>query len=245
MGIDRDAIIKLVYLGHAVTLGSPVPRANRNWVNATLPLPVRSVAKARELLAADRFTWSANGNLRDPEGREVEFSLITSSGNAERVQMATLIQDDLKQLGITVHVTPLDLRSMLDRVLRTHDYDACLLTLQNADADPTPDMNVWLSSAGNHLWNPEQKAPATAWEGEIDTLMRRQMVTRNYAERKRIFDRVQVLLMQNLPLIPLVDPDILVGARNDLVNFRPAVLDHYTLWNIEELSWRQPSGTRR
>jgi peptide/nickel transport system substrate-binding protein len=134
---------------------------------------------------------------------------------------------------------------MLDRVLRTHDYDACLLTLQNADADPTPDMNVWLSSAGNHLWNPEQKSPATAWESEIDTLMRRQMVTRNYAERKRIFDRVQVLLMQNLPLIPLVNPDVLVGARNDLLNFRPAVLDHYTLWNIEELSWRQPSGTRR
>lgn len=98
MAIDRDAIIKLVYLGHAVTLGSPVPRANRNWVNEALPLPVRSVPKARELLAGDGFTWAANGNLKDPEGRLVEFSLITSSGNAERVQMATLIQDDLKQL---------------------------------------------------------------------------------------------------------------------------------------------------
>jgi peptide/nickel transport system substrate-binding protein len=104
-------------------------------------------------------------------------------------------------------------------------------------------MNVWLSSGGNHLWNPQQKSPATAWEAEIDGLMRRQMVKRKYAERKPLFDRVQELLMENLPLIPLVSPNILVGAKQELENFRPAVLEHYTLWNIEELCWRgAPSG---
>jgi peptide/nickel transport system substrate-binding protein len=120
------------------------------------------------------------------------------------------------------------------------------MSLISGDADPTPDMGVWLSSGGTHLWNPEQKSPATAWESEIDGLMRRQMVTRKYAERKQLFDRVQELLMENLPLIPLVSPSILVGAKKDLGNFRPAVLDHYTLWNVEELYWRGPNtGARR
>ena len=239
LAIDRDAIIRLVYLGHANTLASPEPRADGKWVNSNLPQPFRSVSQARELLAADHFTWTSSGALKDPQGAPVEFSLITSSGNAERVQMATMIQDDLKAIGVTVHVTPLDLASLLDRVQRTHDYDACLLTLQNADADPNPSLYVWLSSGGNHLWNPEQKSPATPWEAEIDRLMRRQMVTRDYPERKRLYDRVQELLMQNLPLIPLVNPHVLAAAKGDLVNFRPAVLDHYTLWNIEELSWRK------
>jgi peptide/nickel transport system substrate-binding protein len=144
-----------------------------------------------------------------------------------------------------VHVVPLEFRSLLDRVLQTYDYDACLLTLAAGDADPNPDMNVWLSSGGNHLWHPAQKVPATPWEAEIDRLMRQQMVTSKYAERKRLFDRVQEILMENLPLIPLVSPDILVGARNGLGNFRPALLDHYTLWNIEELYWRSAAGTRR
>jgi peptide/nickel transport system substrate-binding protein len=173
----------------------------------------------------------------------VQFTIVTSSGNPERIKMATLIQDDLKQLGMDVHVVPLEFRSLLDRVLRTHDYEACLLSLAGADADPNVDMNVWLSSGGTHLWNPQQKSPATAWEAEIDGLMRRQMVTRKYAERKPLFDRVQELLMENLPLIPLVSPNILVGAKKGLENFRPAVLEHYTLWNIEELCWRgAPSG---
>jgi peptide/nickel transport system substrate-binding protein len=245
LAIDREAIVRLVYLGFATPLSGPVPPGNKAWLDAKLPRLVRSLPRARALLAADGFTWSPYGALMDPQGRRVEFTLVTSSGNPERVQMATLIQDDLKQLGMDVHVVPLEFRSLLDRVLRTHDYEACLLSLVEADADPNVDMNVWLSSGATHLWNPQQKSPATAWEAEIDGLMRRQMVTRKYAERKPLFDRVQELLMENLPLIPLVSPNILVGAQKGLQNFRPAVLEHYTLWNIEELCWRGPAAGGR
>jgi len=242
MAIDRDAIVRLVYLGHAVPLSTSVPPGNKAWVDAAIPPPVHSVERARELLKSQRFSWSTGGRLLDPDGKPVEFSIVTTSGNADRVQMATLIQDDLKPLGMDVHVAPLEFRSLLDRVLRTHDYEACLLSLASGDADPTPDMGVWLSSGPNHLWHPAQKTPATPWEAELDRLMNRQMVTPRYAERKRWFDRVQELLAENLPVIPLVAPDILVGARSNLGNFRPAVLDHYTLWNAEELYWRTNGG---
>jgi len=244
LAIDRDAIVRLVYLGFAAPLAGPVPPANQAWVNASLPKPSRSLAQARDLLAGDGFKKSPGGALLDPDGRKVEFSIVTSSGNADRVQMATLIQDDLKALGMDVHVVPLEFRSLLDRVQHTKDYDACLLSLANGDADPNPDMGVWLSSGGTHLWNPEQKSPATPWEAEIDGLMRRQMTTLNYAARKRLFDRVQALLMENLPLIPLVSPGMLAGARKGLANFRPAAMDHYVLWNVEELYWRQQGSIR-
>jgi peptide/nickel transport system substrate-binding protein len=243
LAIDRVAIVRLVYLGHAVALASPVPPGNKAWVDDRLPLPVRSPARARELLKADGFSWSRDGALLSPEATRVEFTIVTSAGNSDRTQMASLIQDDLKQLGMDVHVAPIEFRSLLDRVQRTHDYEACLLSMASADADPNPDLDVWLSSGGNHLWNPEQKTPATAWEAEIDGLMRRQMSVRVYAERKRLFDRVQELLMENLPLIPLVTPDVLAGARSGLENFKPALLDHYTLWNAEQLDWRAGSAS--
>jgi peptide/nickel transport system substrate-binding protein len=245
LAIDREAIVRLVYLGFATPLSGPVPAGNKAWIDAKLPRPVRSVTRAREVLAADGFRWSPDGALTDSQGTRVEFTIVTSSGNPERVQMATLIQDDLKQLGMDVHVVPLEMRSLLDRVQRTHDYEACLLSLAEADADPNPDMNVWLSSGPTHLWNPQQKSPATAWEAEIDGLMRRQMVTRKYAQRKPLFDRVQELVMEHLPIVPLVSPHILTGAKQGLENFRPAVLEHYTLWNIEELCWRGPAAGGR
>lgn len=236
--IDRDAINRLVYLGHAVPLGTAVPAGNRAWINDRIPAPRRSAGKARELLRNDGFTWSRDGRLRSPEGTPVEFTLVTSAGNSDRAQMAALIQEDLREIGMVVHIAPLEFRSLLDRIQRTHDYEACLLSLAEADADPNPDIEVWLSTGGNHLWRPEQKTPATPWEAEIDRLMRRQMEVREYGERKRLFDAVQQLLADNLPLIPLVTPDILTGARGGLGDFQPASLDHYTLWNVEQLYWQ-------
>ena len=64
------------------------------------------------------------------------------------------------------------------------------------------------------------------------------MVTRGYAERKRLFDRVQAIVVENLPLVPLVSPNLLAGAKKGLANFQPAVIEPYTLWNIEQLYWR-------
>jgi len=244
--IDRAAMVRLVYQGKAEVLAGPVPPGNKPWVNTGLPAPARSLGRAKELLAGDGFRWNQGGALCDREGRPVEFSIVASSSNAERLQMATLIQDDLKAIGIKVNVVPLEFRSLLARLQSTFDYEACVIGMQSQDADPNPDMALWLSSGDNHLWHPSQKTPATPWEAEIDRLMRQQIVTRKHAERKRMFDRVQELVAENLPMIPLVSPNILVGARKDLGNFRPALLDHYVLWNIEELYWRPAtSGAKR
>lgn len=236
--IRREDIVRLVYQGRAAMLWSHVTPANKLWLSAEIPRPPRSLARARELLAAGGFSWTKEGKLRDRGGKLVEFSIVTSAGNPERVQIATLVQDDLRELGIQAHVVPLDFRALLDRLFHTFDYEACVQGLGSGDVDPTSEMNVWLSSGGTHLWHLGQRAPATWWEKEIDGLMQRQLVTRNYADRKRLYDRVQQLVAENLPIIPLASPHILVGAAAQLENFRPAILDHYTLWNVEEIFWR-------
>jgi peptide/nickel transport system substrate-binding protein len=157
--------------------------------------------------------------------------------------MATLIQEDLKQLGMRVQIVPMEFRSLIDRVTQTREYEACILGLVSFDADPTPEMNVWLSSGGTHLWNPSQAHPATAWETEIDKLMEQQLDAPNYEQRKKSFDRVQEILAENQPMIFLASPDILAGAKNSIGNFHPAVLEPYVLWNVEQLYFRKATGT--
>jgi peptide/nickel transport system substrate-binding protein len=241
--IDRESIVRLGYRGRATPLWGHVPPGNKLWVNRSLPKPGRSVENARQLLQKAGFAWKADGALVDKEGQPVEFTVVTNAGNTERIQIATIIQDDLKQLGMRVSVVTLELRALLDRLLTTHEYDACVLGLGGGDGDPNSEMNVWLSSGNTHLWNPGQSQPATPWEAEIDVLMRRQLTTLDAQLRKRIYDRVQELVAQNLPLISLVSPSVLVGATKGLGNFRPTVLDHHALWNVEELFWRRrPSG---
>jgi len=237
--VDRDAIVRLVYQGRGAPLWGLVAPGNRRWGNEKLAHPARSLERARTLLKEGGFSWNngANGEytLLDAEGKPVEFSILTSSSNANYPKMAALIQDDLRQLGMRVQVVPLEFRSLLDRVLQTKEFDACLLGLVSFDADPTADTNVWLSSGGSHLWNPSQAHPATEWEAEIDRLMEQQLAAPSFEQRKKLYDRLQEILAEEQPMIFLASPDILVGAKNVVGNFQPAVLEPYVLWNVEQL----------
>jgi peptide/nickel transport system substrate-binding protein len=240
--VDREAIVRLVYQGRGAALWGPVTPGNHRWIDSSIPHSPRSLDRARALLKEARFSWSPASNgeslLLDSEGKPVEFSILTSSSNADRTKMATLLQDDLKQLGIHLQVVPLEFRSLIDRVTQTKEYDSCLLGLVSFDADPTADLNVWLSSGGTHLWNPAQVHPSTGWEAEIDRLMEQQLSTPGYDQRKKLYDHVQEILAQNQPMIFLASPDILVGAKNSVANLHPAVLEPYVLWNVEQLYFR-------
>jgi peptide/nickel transport system substrate-binding protein len=238
--VDRESIVRLVYGTRGAALWGNVGPGNKLWINQTIPHPSRSVETARQLLKAAGYSWNAAGQLLDATRQPVEFSIITSSSNSQRMKMATLLQDDLSHIGMQVHVVPLEFRAMIDRVFQSFDYDAAIMGLGGGDADPNPEMNVWAFSGTSHLWHLGETKPATDWERELDQLMQQQMVTLDYAKRKQLYDRAQQLIAENLPFVFLGSPNILAGANARVGNFHPAVLDPYTLWNADELYVRGP-----
>jgi peptide/nickel transport system substrate-binding protein len=238
--IDRDAIVRLVYHGRATPLATHVSPGNKLWFNHAIPAPVRSVDKAKQLLRLAGFSWNARGALMDSSGESVEFTILVSSSNQQRIQMATLILEDMKQVGITAHVVSMESRASVDRVLNSHEYDSVIMGLAPGDVDPTPDNNVWMSNGQTHLWHLGEKTPATPWEAELDRLLQKQLITLSYAERKKLYDRFQQIEAEQLPMIYLATPNVLVGAHENLGNFQPAVIEQYTLWNAEELFWHTP-----
>ena len=242
--IDRDAIVRLAYQGHGVALWGNETPSDKRWVNTALPHLPRSVEHSRDLLRSAGFSWNGDGKLLDREGKPVEFTIITSSSNAQRVKMATIIADDLAQLGMNVHPIPLEFRAVVDRVFQSNNYEACVLGMGGGDADPNVAMNVWLSNGPTHVWNLHETHPATAWEAEIDRLMNQQMITMDFRRRKQLYDRVQQVIADNLPVIFLATPNVLVGARNDIGNFNPGVLEPYALWDTGELFLKPQLGAR-
>jgi len=244
--IDRDSIVRLVYGSRGTALWGNVAPGNKLWVNQSIPHPQRSLDTARQLLKSAGFSWNGAAQLLDSTGKAVEFSIVTSSSNTRRMKIATLVSDDLSNLGMQVHVVPLDFRAMLDRVFQSFDYDAAMMGLGGGDPDPNPEMNVWLSNGATHLWHLGENQPASDWEREVDQLMQQQLITLNYQKRKQLYDRVQQLISENLPFIFLATPNVLAGAKAQVGNFHPAVLDHYTLWNADQLYLRaEAKGVER
>ena len=174
--------------------------------------------------------------LKDKAGNPVEFSIATNAGNRTRESMATMIQQDLKKIGIKVNVVTLDFNSLLERMTQSYNYEACLLGFQNVELDPNSQMAVWLSSADNHQWNPNQKSPATPWEAEIDKLMRAQAASGDEHKRKQYWDRVQQIAWEQEPFIYLINKDALVAIAPMVKNAEPSVFRPQTFWNVDTLA---------
>ena len=134
-----------------------------------------------------------------------------------------------------VTVVALDFPALIERLMHTQDYEACLLGLENVDPDPNAMMNVWLSSSPNHQWNPNEKTPATTWEAEIDRAMNLQASSLKEAERKQAVDRVQQIVADQQPFIYLVYPNALYAVSPRLQGVQPAVLEPGLVWNVESL----------
>lgn len=232
--INRADLCRLVYAGYAKPAYGPVSPSNHFWFNTLLEDPKYDPQGALRLLAQAGFRFE-NDTLRDQAGNRVEFTLVTNSGNAAREKMASMIQQDLSQVGIKVNVVTLDFPSLIERMTRTFDYEACILGLVNTDLDPNGQMTVWLSSGENHQWNPSQKAPATPWEAEIDKLMREQAAAPTEKERKAKFDQVQQIVADEQPFVYLINKDVLVAVSSNVVGAAPVVLNPPGFWNVETL----------
>jgi peptide/nickel transport system substrate-binding protein len=233
--INRDDLARIVFRGHARPAVSLISPANKAWFNEKLQ-PHRFDPKAAlSLLRQDGFQFES-GTLRDRQGHPVEFSIITNAGNKSRERMATLIQQDLDQIGVRLNIVTLDFPSLIERITRTFNYEACLLGLVNDELDPNAQMNLWVSSAENHQWNPSEKTPATAWEAEIDRLMQEQASTFDFKKRKQAIDRVQQIVWEQEPFIYLVNKEALSAVSPNLHNASPVALRPQVYWNIDRLT---------
>jgi len=237
--IDRAAIVDVVFSGQATRLSGPVSPGETRWYNPQVRQYAYDPNQAGELLSQIGFIdRNGDGTREDEQGHPVKFTLITNAGNALREKMGLMIQADLKQVGIEVNFVPVESKTLLGKISTDFDYEACLFSLGGGDTDPNSKSNFLLSSGNLHWWYPLQKTPATPWEAEIDQLMREQAKTLDPAARKRIFDRVQLILAEQVPTIPLVARNLLVAARGRVGNLKPGILSDYVLWNSDELFLR-------
>ena len=240
--IDRDRLVREVYGGRAQPIYAFIAGENQKWNNPGVPRFAYDLARARALLAEiglkDR---DADGVLEDAGGAKVGITFNSNRGNPARERSAALIAEDLRKLGLKVDLQLVDFEPLTKRINDTFDYECVLMGLGGGGVDPASQANVLNSAEPMHQWFPNQKTPASDWEARIDSLMEAQMRTLDFAERKKLFDEVQAILAEELPMIYTVSAFHFAAVRPDLANARPSVLTPYRVtWNVQELYFKKP-----
>ena len=234
--VDRTAFAETVFLGAAVPVYGPITPGNTPWYTPDLPKAGYDPAAARRLLAglglSDR---NGDGILEDRTGAPAGFTILTSKGTSALDRGAAFIAQELKKVGLDVTVAALDGGAAVDRI-ESGDYDAVYFRFQTTDLDPALNIELWISSGSAHVWNPSQAKPATEWERQMDELMGRQVTTLDQGQRKALFDQVQKIVAEQLPMIQFAAPRIYLATSTRVAGATPALLRPSILWNPDGLT---------
>jgi peptide/nickel transport system substrate-binding protein len=234
--VDREELARTVFLGEAVPVWGPITPGNKPWFSPNLPRYKHDVARARELLKSigleDR---NGNGIVEDASGTEARFTVLTQRGITYYERGTTVLRDAAKAAGIELDVVALEAGAVFER-LESCNYDAIYMRPLMSDLDPALNLDFWRSSGDAHLWNMSQKAPATEWEKQIDQLMTEQASSTDPGRRTALFNDVQRIFAENVPVLYFAAPRMFYGHSTRLRGVIPSVLRPPVLWNADMLS---------
>jgi peptide/nickel transport system substrate-binding protein len=238
--VDREEFARTVFLGEAVPVWGPITPGNRPWFSPNIPRYPHDLGRARELLKSigleDR---DGNGVVETANNVEARFTVMTQRGRADYERGVAVLRDEAAKIGIAFDAVPLEYPTMIERILKCQ-YDAVYMRPYFSHLDPASNMDFWLSSGSTHLWNINQKTPATEWEARLDTIMLEQAATIDPERRRELFNDAQRILAENVPALYFAAPRLYFAHSRRTVGVVPSILRPPLLWNADSLSVAAP-----
>lgn len=124
LGIDRGQLVEALLYGQGVVGTQPL--ISTIWAHdpTIQPYPF-DPDSARVLLAAAGWSDTDGDGILDRDGRRFSFQLSTNADNTLRVDIVTVLQQQLRSLGVDVRPNTLEFNTFIDRLL-AKDFQAAV-----------------------------------------------------------------------------------------------------------------------
>ncbi|MGD9200318.1 MAG: ABC transporter substrate-binding protein [Chitinispirillia bacterium] len=233
--INREKIINDLLNGRGYRQWSPVNPAVEDFYNGSVAKYPYDINKAASILRNSGFDDRNNdGYIEDPDGNIVEFSIVVNHGNIIRQKTAEILISDLKQLGMRVHLSVVDNKTLSSKLLNPpYEWDMAITGI-NEGVEPHLGVDIWHSTGPMHFWFPKQEQPSTPWETKIDSLFMEGISTFNREKRAEIYHEWQRIVALEVPLIFTVRNERIICMSKRVGNCNPTIYGGL-LHNIETL----------
>jgi ABC-type dipeptide transport system, periplasmic component len=231
LALDRQAIIAAALKGVASpAVGDQSPLS---WAyNPVLKAPARDVAAARDILAQAGYKEGADG-IFAKNGRRLAFTLTTTAGNKARETVAQTIAQQLKEAGVAVSVQLVDVPVFFGDVLKHRRFETAMFAWV-AGLDPD-NISLWHSRNIPAAGNGYQGQNYAGWRNqEVDSLTEQGAQLVDMEARRQAYFRIQELIVQEAPVIPLYFRSNIDAVRDTVVNYKPNPTQGGNLWNAYE-----------
>lgn len=190
---------------------------------------------ASSLLAEAGYTDRDGDGVLEKDGRPFSFRLSIPQTSKENERIAAFVQDNLKRIGVSVVIEPLEWAVLQER-LRADRFEAVMLG-RSLDPDPDP-FDLWHSSQADGGVN-----YAGLRDPEIDAWIEGARETPDRAERVRLYSLVQRRLHELEPDTFFFYPQSRLAVNRGLSGLETSPLGVLSFWPGPFLWERLPAGT--
>ncbi len=219
LALDRGAMLQSARNGVGIVADGVQPPLS--WAYAPVdPKYRQNLDEAKRLLDAAGWKAGADG-IRIKDRQTFSFTLATNSSDPIRETYAGLLRDAWAKVGVNVTVVSEKWTAFVDRVTRTHDFDAFVASYAS---EVDPDLSSLFSidaaksglNAGRYL------------NTDVDSMLgkaRSISKPEQQAERKDLYAKIQQRIMADLPILPLDFSKNAVAVRGRVKGFDPSAND--------------------
>ncbi len=195
--IDRDDLVERLYGGN----GEP---GNPGWIPEANPFHEDVEQYPFDLDAANRlldeagYTRQGDGVRQGPDGRPLRFTLLVTSPVSP---VTDLVVGALREVGVELTPEALDTPTFNQRVI-AGDTEMSIIGFGGMNTDHAPDYLLQVYSSNTRT---TQHAQGYV-NPEVDRLCALQQTQLDVSERMQSTARIQELIAEDLPILPLVYP---------------------------------------
>ncbi|MDP9075335.1 MAG: ABC transporter substrate-binding protein [Actinomycetota bacterium] len=204
MAIDRQDLVTRIAAGRGRP-GNPGFLSPNNPFFAPVPQYDFDVAGANSLLdAAGYRTPGGGGTRRDPKGIALSFEMIIDNAQAP---LAEILVGQLKRIGVELRPKEVQIGPQLFGNKLTGSYDIAVLPFPGpGPGGPNADPDILRQLFSSKL-SPSLLAATAYANPAFDDLADKQLVTFDDAGRKSMIAQMQMILAQDLAVVPLYYPE--------------------------------------
>ncbi|SFN06513.1 ABC transporter substrate-binding protein [Thermodesulforhabdus norvegica] len=229
MLIDRKTILEKLLFGLGTIVTGPFYVNSPDYNKDIHPYPY-DPQKAVKLLEEAGWTDHDGDGIRDKNGIPFSFEFLISAGSRFAEQLATIMQESLKEVGIEMHIRRLEWAVFIQKI-QSRDFDACTLGWSLGwESDP---YQVWHSSQA------EQGSNFVGFRNdEADLIIEKARREFDPERRRRLYHRFHEILHEEQPYTFLFTMKALVAVHK---RFQDVYV--YPM-GLNPLEWWVPEGQR-
>ncbi len=194
--IDKQSIIEGVQYGMGRPCWGPIPPESWAYKPNIKKYPFNP-EKARELLSQIGWDDSDNDGILDKNGNPLEFTMLSPQNEAVQ-QIVTIVQQQLKQVGISMKIKVVEWSVYLNTFIANRNFDMCVTRGGLGVLDPDLSFEFHSSQIHDTEYN-----WATYINPVLDSLIEKSLTTFDKKERKACFYQAQQILAEDVPVIYL------------------------------------------